>query len=268
MTGQRGDKRGRKGKFFRAAGNRILKAIIFVMVAGLASSTQVSAAQELTVAVAANFILPFGELSRVFEHQSGIKVKGTFTSTGSLYAQIKNGAPYDLFLAADKARPRLLHHEALAEKPFVYARGKVVLWTAKHTLCRIQKWREAVASPSMLRLAIANPETAPYGAAAVEALKRAGLWEAVQQKLVFAQTVAQAFQYAQTESADAGFCALSSAFSQQGRKGCRWVIPEAPAVIQAACVLKRSKEKKAVEEFIAFLASPEALQIKKKYGYE
>lgn len=238
------------------------------MVAGLTSYPQLSAAQELTVAVAANFIIPFGELSRVFEHESGIKLKGTFTSTGSLYAQIKNGAPYDLLLSADEARPRLLHHEGLAGKPFVYARGKVVLWTAKHVICRIKRWREAVESPSILRLAIANPETAPYGAAAVEALKRADLWEAVQKKLVFAQTVAQAFQYAQTESADAGFCALSSASSQQGRKGCRWVIPEAPAVIQAACVLKRSKDKKAVEEFLAFLASPEALQIEKKYGYE
>jgi molybdate transport system substrate-binding protein len=242
--------------------------VILLMVASLTSHPQLSAAQELTVAVAANFILPFGELSRVFEHESGIKVKGTFSSTGSLYAQIQNGAPYDLFLAADEARPRLLHHEALADKPFVYARGKVVLWTAKHALCAIRKWREVVTSPSTLRLAIANPETAPYGAAAVEAMKRAGLWEAVRQKLVFAQTVAQAFQYAQTESADAGFCALSSASSEQGSKGCRWVIPEAPVVIQAACVLERSKEKKAVEKFVAFLASPKAGQIKRKYGYE
>ncbi len=238
------------------------------MIAGVLSHAQVCAAQELTVAVAANFILPFEELSRIFEQESGIKVKGTFTSTGNLYAQIRNGAPYDLFLAADEARPRLLHDAALAEKPFVYARGRVVLWTAKRALCAIRSWQAVVASPSTLRVAIANPETAPYGTAAVEALRKAGLREVVEPKLVFAQSVAQAFQYAHTEAADAGFCALSSACSEQGNKGCRWEVAEAPEVVQAACILKRNKEEIAVEKFAAFLASPQAGRIKKKYGYE
>jgi molybdate transport system substrate-binding protein len=244
------------------------KVMVVLVLIGLLSSLPLAAAQEVTVAVAANFILPFEELAGLFEKKTGIRVKGIFTSTGNLYAQIKNGAPYDLFLAADEARPRLLHKEGLAGEPFIYARGRVVLWTAMDSLCRVETWQKMVISPSVRRLAIANPETAPYGAASVEALRGTGLWEAVKPKLVFAQNIVQAFQYAHTLSADAGFCALSSALSEKGKAGCYRGIPEAPDVIQAACLLKKTGENKAIEEFAAFLASPEARVIKEKYGYE
>jgi molybdate transport system substrate-binding protein len=234
----------------------------------LFSPSLLLAQPELTVAVAANFILPFEGLSRVFVQKTGILLRATFTSTGNLYSQIINGAPYDVFLSADEARPRMLRQEGLAAEPFIYARGKVILWTSKRRLCRHTGWQEVLGDPSTAKVAIANPETAPYGAAAVKALKSSGLWEAIKPRLVFAQNVAQVFQYAQTESADAGFCALSSAYSEQGKKGCYFLIREAPEVVQSACVLKRTNQKEAARGFAAFLSSPEARAIKERYGYE
>jgi molybdate transport system substrate-binding protein len=234
----------------------------------LFSPSLLLAEQELIAGVAANFILPFEGLSRVFEQKTAIRVKATFTSTGNLYSQIKNGAPYDLFLSADERHPRMLQQEGLAEEPFVYARGRLILWTAKERLCRHTQWQEVLSDPSVAKIAIANPETAPYGAAAVEALKRTGWWERIKPRLVFAQNIAQVFQYAQTESADAGFCALSSAYSEQDRKGCYVVIPEAPEVVQSACILNRTKQKEAALAFVKFLSSAEANALSRRYGYE
>lgn len=235
---------------------------------GILRPLPLPAAQKLTVAVAANFILPFQEMARVFEHRTSILLEPVFTSTGNLYVQIKNGAPYDLFLAADESRPALLYEEGLAEEPFVYARGKVVLWTSTPALCHAGSWQEAVVSALAVHIAIANPETAPYGSAGVQALKRQGLWEAVKPKLVYGQNVAQVFQYAHTRSVSAGFCALSSSLSRQGKEGCTFAIKEAPPIIQAACLVKKSRRNAALQRFISFLTSAEAEAIKKRYGYE
>jgi molybdate transport system substrate-binding protein len=208
-------------------------------------------------------------MARVFEKRTGIGIDPIFMSTGNLYAQICNGAPYHLFLAADQVRPALLYRDGLAENPFIYARGKVVLWTSHHTLCGTgSNWREVISHGTVMRIGTANPETAPYGAASVEALKRAGLWDAINPRLVYAQSIAQAFQYAHTRSVDASFCALSSALSSKGKDGCYFNVKEAPAIIQAACIIRRRDHKGAVQTFVAFLASAEAEAIKRKYGYE
>jgi len=213
-------------------------------------------------------MLPFREIAVLFEGKTTVRVEGIYLSTGSLYGQIKNGAPYDLFLAADEARPQRLVNEGLAEKAFVYARGRVVLWTAKKALCEVGSWRKVLAMPDMGKIALANPETAPYGSASVKALKGTGLWEAVQGRLVFAQNVTQVFQYAHTEAVAAGFCAYSSVFSEQGRKGCYLPVEEAPPIVQMACVLSRTKQGQAAQQFAAFLDSPEAQSVKKRYAYE
>jgi molybdate transport system substrate-binding protein len=221
----------------------------------------------IRVAVAANFIRAAKELAVDFEKQTGIKVEATFSSSGNLYAQISNGAPYDLFLSADEERPDRLHREGIAEKPFVYAKGRVVLWSAKKEFCRAGDWRQAVTDEGVKRIAVANPETAPYGTAARTALQKAALWESGQGKRVVAQTIAQVFQYASTESVDIAFCAFSSVQTEEGRKGCYYEIPEAPEIIQAACVLKQSKNRAGAESFAAFLMSAPAVAIKEKYGY-
>ena len=117
------------------------------------------------------------------------------------------------------------------------------------------------------KISIANPETAPYGAAAIKALESTGRMGTVRKKLVFAQNVVQAFQYAHTESVDAGFCALSSVFSEQGKMGCYFLLEHAPVIIQRGCVLKGSKNRKLAEQFAAFLCSQDAQNIKTKFGY-
>ena len=226
-----------------------------------------AAAEGLKIAVAANFIQATKELTADFEKQTGIKVEATFASSGSLFAQIANGAPYDLFLSADEERPASLLKEGVAEQPFVYARGRVVLWSARKNFCRAGEWRQAVADLGVRRVAIANPETAPYGMAAREALRKAALWDSGLEKRVVAQDIAQAFQYASTEAVDGAFCAFSSVLSEQGRKGCHYEIPEAPEIIQSACVLKQTKDRTAAESFAAFLLSPHAAAVKAKYGY-
>lgn len=227
-----------------------------------------SAEDKLHVAVAANFISPFQELTRSFEKQTGIRLEATYTSTGQLYTQILNGAPYDLFLSADQEKPDLLHKVGKAEAPFVYATGQAILWTNRQDLCQAKNWREVMAAPGLKNIAVANPKTAPYGAAAMEALKKTGILESVQGRLVYAQNIAQAFQYAATGSVDAGFCALSATTSAEGRKGCFFSIDEASPIVQGACLLKRTAHREAAERFVRFLASPEAVVIKKKYGYK
>ncbi len=244
---------------------RLTVSILFV----LFCIPQASFAQDkVLVAVAANFIEPFKEIAVLFETDTHIRSEPTFSSTGKLFAQIIEGAPYDVFLSADEKRPGELFRKGLSGKPIVYATGEVVLWTERKDLCNSGDWKAILMRSDVKKIAIANTETAPYGTAAMTALKGAGLWDSLQEKLVFPQDVAQAFQYASTGSVDAGFCALSSALSQQGKAGCYLVVKEAPVIVQAACVLNRTEQKAAAERFAAFLLSPEADIVKKKYGYK
>jgi molybdate transport system substrate-binding protein len=143
----------------------------------------------------------------------------------------------------------------------------VVLWSARKDFCRTGDWRQALIDPSVRKIALANPETAPYGTAAREALQKAALWDSGQGKRVIAQDIAQAFQYAATEAVDFSFCAFSSVLSEQGRKGCSVEVPEAPEIVQSACVLTQAKDRTAAERFAAYLMSAPAAAVKAKYGY-
>lgn len=248
--------------------SRVFRTLAICLFLMLVLSNLASAGDEIRVAAAANFINPFNEISAMFEKATGIHVEPVFSSTGKLYAQIIEGAPYDVFLSADEKRPLELNQKGLAGKPFVYAKGMVVLWTAKKTLCRENDWKSVVTGSGTKKIAIANTETAPYGTAAMIALKEAKIWDGIQDKLVFPQDIAQSFQYAFTGSVDAGFCALSSALSEQGKTGCYLVVKEAPEIVQAGCVLNRSAHKDAAEKFAAFLLSKEADAVKNRYGYK
>ncbi|PKN86928.1 MAG: molybdate ABC transporter substrate-binding protein [Deltaproteobacteria bacterium HGW-Deltaproteobacteria-1] len=243
---------------------RFVLAFILII---LMNPFSVAAQEKISVAVAANFISAFKEIAADFEEKTGVKVEATFSSTGNLYNQIKNGAPYDLFLSADLERPDILLKEGWTEGSFVYARGKVILWSADKKFCRAVTWHEALKTGKIKKIAIANPLTAPYGAAAKEALIKSKLWDNLQDKMVIAQSIAQSFQYASTASVDAGFCALSASVNPEGLKGCFYALPEAPDVVQAACVAKNAKNKQGAELFAGYLLSEHALKIKQKYGY-
>jgi molybdate transport system substrate-binding protein len=207
------------------------------------------------------------EIIPAFEKATGLKAQATYASTGKLYGQIVNDAPFDIFLAADERRPNKLFADGLAEKPFVYAKGQVVLWSNDKNFCG-DDWKATVVNADVKRVSIANTETAPYGTSSMKAMQAVGIWEKVQPKLVFGQSISQAFQFASTGSADVGFCAYSSVFTDVGKKGCFTVVDEAPPVIQAACLLKSAPHAEAAAKFIEFLSSPEVQAMKIKYGYK
>ena len=241
-----------------------INALVLALLLALPFSAQ---AADLMIAQAANFMPAMKEIIPAFEKTSGLKVQATYTSTGKLYGQIVNGAPFDVFLAADERRPAKLFKDGLAETPFVYAKGNVVLWSLDKKALG-NSWQEAIKSKKLHKIAIANTETAPYGTVAMIALQKEKLWKEIQPELVFAQNIAQTFQFASTGAADAGFCAYSSMFTPTGKKGGFHILEQAPPVIQAACVLKSSEHKTAALKFVEFLSSPEVNSIKKKYGYD
>jgi molybdate transport system substrate-binding protein len=250
---------------FRLISSRL---ILTIYAAGMLAlyPAVITAAGSIKAAVAANFLLPFNEIAAAFESETGVKVEGTFSSTGNLYAQAISGAPYDIFLSADEQTPGKLYEQGLSEKPFIYATGRAVLW-GEGKFCSAKGWQEALRMRGIRKIALANPATAPYGTAAEAALKKSGLWDEVSERLVTAQNVGQAFQYAVTGGTDMSFCALSSALSERGRKGCYYLIEEALPIRQSACLVKRSTAKKDALLFLKYLASPRALEIKKRYGY-
>jgi len=222
---------------------------------------QAVAQDKISAAVAANFISAFKEMAVDFEAKTKIKVEGTFSSTGNLYSQITNGAPYDLLLSADEERPAKLNKDGVADTPFIYAKGQAVLWSANKYFCQAKTWQDALKNEQIKKIAIANTQTAPYGTAAKKALEKVGMWDTLQSKLVNAQDIAQSFQYASTSAVDAGFCAMSATVSTEGKKGCFFVINEAPEIIQSACLLKRATNRAAVEKFVEYLGSPAAKEI-------
>ena len=241
--------------------------ILTLILSIFAMPVNLRAQENISVAVAANFISAFKEMAADFEAKTKIKVEGTFSSTGNFYNQITNGAPYDLFLSADEERPALLNKDGVADAPFIYAKGQAILWSANKDFCKAKTWQGALKNNKIQKIAIANIKTAPYGTAAKEALEKSGMWDALQSKLVYAETIAQSFQYASTSAVDAGFCAMSATVSTEGKKGCFFVINEAPEIIQSACVLKRTTNRAAVAKFVEYLNSPAAKEIKIKYGY-
>lgn len=258
-----------KGKKTRIQTTANLTVFLFLLPLLLVNVAAVRAGEKLTVAVAANFALPMEEIGHEFKKETGVSLQTTISSTGTLYAQIKNGAPYDLFFAADSLRPELLFQQGLASEPFVYARGQAVLWTDKQELCTTKKsYQEALMAKGLKKIGIANPKTAPYGTVATDALRKTGLWNIVSDRLVYAGNVGQAFQYATMGTVSMSFTAGSLAASSQGKKGCYWPIPEAEQVTQKACIITKSTRIPSAEKFLNFLHSPQVQEILEKYGYK
>jgi molybdate transport system substrate-binding protein len=231
---------------------------------------QVQAA-DIHVAVAANFTAPMQKIAQSFEQASGHKVLLSSGSTGSLYAQIKNGAPFQLFLSADDETPAKLENEGLgvASTRFVYATGKLVLWSAQPNV--VDDQGNILKSQQFKFLAIANPKLAPYGLAAVETLNKLGLLQEVQPKFVQGDNIAQTYQFVASGNAPLGFVALSQVMVDgKIAKGSAWVVPahlHAP-LRQEAIVLQKSKDNAAVSALVNHLRSDNAKQVMRAYGYD
>ncbi|OAG26798.1 molybdate ABC transporter substrate-binding protein [Thermodesulfatator autotrophicus] len=222
------------------------------------------AADSLQIAAAANLLYPFQELAKEFEKESSVKTKIIFGSSGKLLALLEQGAPFDVFFSADAKRPEHLYQKGLCFKPVTYALGVLVFWTEDKKLCKMG-WPEALKHVS--HLAIANPKLAPYGEAAILALKRIEFLPSKNSVLLKAPTVSQAFQWAESGNAEASLIALSLALSPRGQKGCFLEIPEAPLIKQKACVLKGGHTRLA-EKFLNFTLSHKGKNILAKYGYK
>lgn len=234
-----------------------------------ASGSWVHAA-EVQVAVASNFAGPMQRLAAAFEQETGHRAILAYGATGKFYAQVRNGAPYELLLAADAATPARLVSEGLVVRGtgFTYATGRLALWSAHEALVDA---RATVLDGSFAHLAIANPRTAPYGAAAVEVLRNLGRYDSLKGRLVQGENIAQAYQFVSTGNATLGFVALSEVY-RGGRfsRGSGWIVPahlHAP-IRQDAVILARGAANPAARALTAFLRSDKARAIIRFYGYE
>lgn len=239
------------------------------MLAACATST-VHAAGTVHIAAAANFAAAMKRLAPLFEQSTDSRLVISHGATGQLYAQIRHGAPFDLLLAADATTPARLLAEGLAvpDTAFVYARGRLVLWSADP---RLVDAAGRVLRESDHRIAVANPRTAPYGQAAAATLEALGLLAALQPRLVTGESIAQTYQFVASGNAPLGFIALAqlTALPPEPR-GSHWLVPAAlhPPIDQAAVLLRRGDGNSAARAFLAFLRSPEAVAIIRELGYE
>ena len=226
--------------------------------------SSLSHAEQVRVAVAANFTAAMKEIAADFERTSGHKALVSFGSTGKLYAQIENGAPFEVFLAADQRRPKMLEDKQAASGRFTYAVGKLVLWTRD---AHREASEAALRKGDFAHISAANPKTAPYGAAAVEILKNLGIYEQIKPKLVTGDNIAQTYQFVSTGNAEYGFVALAQiALDDSGN---RWDIPGDlySPIRQDAVLLAKGAENPAAQALLDYLQSDAAKSVIHKYGY-
>ena len=229
-------------------------------------------AQDVSVAAAADLQFAMQDIAARFEKETGQKVTISYGSSGNFFQQLQNGAPFDIFFSANLDYAKKLQDAGLTESGsyYGYAKGKIVIWTRKESKFDVSSGVQALLNPSITKIAIANPQHAPYGKAAVEAMQRAGVYEKVKGKLVLGENISQTASFIVSGSADVGIVALSLALSPNMKNAGRYV--EVPigtyAPIEQACVvLKSSKNKEAALRFLSFVKSAAAAEILTRYGF-
>lgn len=228
-------------------------------------------AAEVSVAVAANFTAPMKIIAQAFERETGHKAVLSFGATGQLYAQIKNGAPFSILLAADELTPAKIEKENLgvAGTRVTYAIGQLVLWSKNPG--RVDDRGEILKKGSFTKLAIANPKLAPYGAAAIEVLNHAGVLRQVKPKIVEGANIAQTFQFVFSENADLGFVALSQVYENgKLKQGSAWIVPASlySPIKQDAILLNPGRDSPAALALMKYLQSDAAKRVIQNFGYE
>jgi molybdate transport system substrate-binding protein len=227
-------------------------------------------AGEVTAAVAANFTAAINKLAPKFEQATGHKLVASFGATGKLYAQIRNGAPFDVLLAADDEHPRRLETEgvAVAGTRFTYAIGRLALWSTDPKM--VDSNGAVLKSDRFAHLAVANAKTAPYGAAAEQALHRLGVWERVASRLVRGENTTQTFQFVSTGNAALGFVALAQVRAlPPARQGSYWIVPAKlyEPLRQDAVLLKRGADNAAARALLDYLRTPDVKSVIQDLGY-
>jgi molybdate transport system substrate-binding protein len=245
--------------------NRLL-ALLVASLSGGASSVH---ADVIFVAVAANFSAPMQAIVAGFEKQTGHKVQAAYGATGKFYAQIKNGAPFEVLLTADEETPVKLIKEnaAVTGSQFTYAIGKLVLWSAKPAI--VDGAGAVLKNGGFDHLAIANAKLAPYGAAAVEVMKALGVIESIQPKIVTGESIAQTHQFISTGNALLGFVALSQVLKDGKIEGSAWIVPAQlyAQIRQDAVILEKGRGKPAAEALMRYLKSDKARAVIQSFGY-
>ena len=247
-----------------------MKPVTAFLIAGLLLSTPLRAA-ELSVAVAANFTAPMQKIAAAFEKETGHRLALSFGSTGKFYAQIKNGAPFQVLLAADDETPVKLEKEGmtLPGSRFTYAIGTLVLWSAKPGY--VDDKGEVLRRGDFNKLALANPKLAPYGFAALETMTSLGVVSAIERKFVQGENIAQTYQFVSTGNAELGFVALSQVMKDGTvAAGSAWIVPanlHSP-IRQDAVILANGKGNAAAEALMKYLKGDKARAIIKGYGYD
>ncbi len=240
----------------------------FILICAIIFSPQPAQREEIRIAVASNFSAAMTAIAKQFENKTGYKVTLVSGATGMLYAQIKNGAPVDVFFAADVERPALLEKEKLAApgSRFTYAVGKIVLWSPKKNY--VDADGKILATGVFHHIAIANPKLAPYGKAAEAVLRTRGLWDKLSKHLVLGENISQTYEFIQSGNAEVGFVALSQ-IKHPGAAvdGSCWIVPQSlySPIEQQAVQISTRKE---VSAFMSFVRSKEAREIIRNYGYE
>jgi molybdate transport system substrate-binding protein len=250
---------------------RIPSKQISVLLAVLLSASY-ALAQAVKIAAAADLKFAMAELAAQFEKQSGAKLGVTYGSSGNFLTQIENGAPFDLFFSADSEYPKKLEAAGLTEPGTLreYAVGHIVIWTPSDSGINAAKdgWKSLL-DQRVKKIAIANPEHAPYGRAAVAAMKKAGIYEQVKDKLVYGENISQAAEFVQSGNAQVGIVALPLAISPEMKNGNRWEIPadSYPPIKQAVVLLKASKNKDTARRFLEFVSGSQGREILQRFGF-
>jgi molybdate transport system substrate-binding protein len=249
---------------------RRVKSALTALLAGLAllSCAWPALAEDVPVAVAANFTEPVKEIAAAFTAKTGDHVVLSFGSSGQFYTQITQGAPFEVFLSADADRPQRLEREGqgVSGTRFTYAIGRLVLFSKTPGL--VDDKGAVLSRDGSSKLSIADPTAAPYGVAAIQTMQKLGVYDRLQPKIVKGSSITQAYQFVESGAAELGFVALSQVINEPG--GSRWVVPAAlhAPIEQQAILLRAGDKKPAARAFLKFLKSPEALAIIRRYGYE
>jgi molybdate transport system substrate-binding protein len=242
------------------------------IIGALLFSPSLGWAQEIRVAAASDLQFALQDLATRFEKESGKKLTLIFGSSGNFFAQIQNGAPFDIFFSANLAYPKKLEAAGLIEPGtyYEYATGKLVLWVPSRSQLDINSGLRSLTNPAVRKIAIANPQHAPYGQAAIAALKKENLYDKVSDKLVLGENISQTASFVLSGAADAGIVALSLALGPNMKDKGRFVeIPSAdyPPIQQACVVLKSSRDKATARAFLEFLRSAKIRDLVRSYGF-
>jgi len=247
---------------------RVMIALCMFVITGV----NLAVAEEITIAAASDLSFAFREIVAEYEKTTANHVRLTLGSSGNFYAQIQNGAPFDLYFSADITYPRKLEEAGLTVPGsfYQYAVGRIVMWTGNESRIDVTQGFEALRDPTVKKIAIANPKHAPYGRAAVAAMEYFKVYDQVKDKLILGENISQAAQFIESGACDIGIIALSLAVAPAVKsKGTYWEVPaEAhPAIEQGAVILKSSKQQEPAKQFLAFIKDAQGQEIMKRYGF-